>query len=405
METFLLGRGNGIKEHPPLTKYLAGAASLFGDGYHVARIFFAICSSLACVLCFLWAERLFDRQTAWWAALLVIVSPHLIAHGRIVGHESLSLLFWAATGYASSFIKPNRRWAPVLVTGMLLGLAAAVRFTNGLLAVVVVVALVVDKDRKGWKDTFALLSIVAATSLVTFYGVWPKLWAHPVAGLREAWAVLGGLHGAEPFFGEQTNQPPLWYFLAYLAACVPIVVYLLAVVGSVFHDKKNRRPLFVVLALLLAPLVVSFSPVRQDGVRYILPCILALSIIASLGITVVARQFASQWPMRIAGTVAVVYCLVVGLRVHPYQLNFYSFGFGGEGRVFADRRFEIGWWGEGVQEAIDHVNLHAKQGDRVFKHCVTPSHLTWLRADLWATEAHAASRADWMIVYSPIPAR
>jgi hypothetical protein len=37
----------------------------------------------------------------------------------------------------------------------------------------------------------------------------------------------------------------------------------------------------------------------------------------------------------------------------------------------------------------------------VHRRCVEPSHLTWLRADLWQREAQDPAQADWILVYQP----
>lgn len=97
----------------------------------------------------------------------------------------------------------------------------------------------------------------------------------------------------------------------------------------------------------------------------------------------------------------VVYLAVVCARIHPYYLDYYGEHVGGPARVASERSFEIAWWGEGIGEAMDYVNRHAASRARVFKRCVEPSHLTWLRGDLWATEAPRADRADWIVVYQP----
>jgi hypothetical protein len=91
--------------------------------------------------------------------------------------------------------------------------------------------------------------------------------------------------------------------------------------------------------------------------------------------------------------------------VHPYYLDYYGEQVGGPARVAERKMFEVAWWGEGIADAVDHVNQHAAPGARVHRGCVGPSHLTWLRGDLWprdpADEVRRPSDADWIIVYQP----
>ena len=97
-----------------------------------------------------------------------------------------------------------------------------------------------------------------------------------------------------------------------------------------------------------------------------------------------------------------VYLAVACARIHPYYLDYYGEQVGGPAGVAAHRRFEIAWWGEGVADAVAYVNANAAPKARVHKACVEPSHLTWLRGDLWPPpEVRRPTDADWIIVYQP----
>ena len=63
-------------------------------------------------------------------------------------------------------------------------------------------------------------------------------------------------------------------------------------------------------------------------------------------------------------------------------------------------RYEIAWWGEGLERAIGYVNAHAATGDRVHRDCVEPGHLTWFRGDLWEP-VHDVRQAQWIVHYQP----
>ena len=71
----------------------------------------------------------------------------------------------------------------------------------------------------------------------------------------------------------------------------------------------------------------------------------------------------------------------------------------------ADRRFEVGWWGEGLDKAVDYLNSNAAPSARVFgvrnATCVAPTHLAWLRGDLWEPQVVSVELAEWILWYSP----
>jgi hypothetical protein len=167
------------------------------------------------------------------------------------------------------------------------------------------------------------------------------------------------------------------------------------------------------------PMAVALSPVRQDGVRYIMPCLLGLACAAAAGIDfaaawldarlearglgawLTARGLGSDWAFAALAAVLVAYLGITAARIHPYYLDYYGEHVGGPAGVAERKLFEVAWWGEGIADAVDHVNRHAAAGARVHKRCVAPSHLTWLRPDLWLREVQRVEQADWILVYAP----
>jgi hypothetical protein len=150
------------------------------------------------------------------------------------------------------------------------------------------------------------------------------------------------------------------------------------------------------------------SPVRQDGVRYIMPSLVALSLACAAGVDWLVSWLGqkigpSREPRLFAGAAAVLaaYLIATCWRIHPYYLDYYGEQVGGPTAVARERRFEVAWWGEGIAAAVDHINRHAAPGARVHRGCVRPAHLTWLRGDLWQREARRAADADWILVYEP----
>ncbi len=96
-----------------------------------------------------------------------------------------------------------------------------------------------------------------------------------------------------------------------------------------------------------------------------------------------------------------LYLLVVCMRIQPFYLNYYGEQVGGPSRVAAKKNFDIAWWGEGMNQALDYLNRHADPGARVYKRCFEPGHLAWMRGDLWNPEARRPQDAEWFLVYQP----
>jgi hypothetical protein len=272
---------------------------------------------------------------------------------------------------------------------------------NGLLGGLCAVIVVVQAPPRWRRATVRWgAAILPLAAYATLYGVWPRLWRHPVAALVAALEKLDIVHGSEPFLGAVTRDPPAYYFGIYLLATLPIVVLLGAVLGAVRLVRVRDRGALIVACWFAIPLAVAASPIRQDGVRYVLPCVLALAMIAAAGFDQLAT-----W-MRVRHAAPAIGALVVYLgatlwRCHPYYLDYFGEQVGGAGAVWARGWFETAWWGEGLDVAVGYINEHAAPGARVDRRCVHPAHLGWYREDLWAAMTDVASEADWIVDYAP----
>src|SRR5262249_33913493 len=71
---------------------------------------------------------------------------------------------------------------------------------------------------------------------------------------------------------------------------------------------------------------------------------------------------------------------------------------GGLANVAKHKWFEVGWWGEGIEQAVDWLNGHAAQKAAVAR-LVQPIHVTWFRSDLWQRlPAYPKPATEWLII-------
>ena len=398
-------------EHPPIMKLLDGVGAQFADGFGPARALSAVWIALGCALLVPIGARLFRLRVGILAGAIATLLPPLVAHGQIVGHESPGVLWWAlgillALG-VHDYLSPDDRVAAATLrvrltwVGVAVGIAVASRFINGLLGVVCAVIVVVQAPPRWRRDTLWWgAAVMPLAACATLYLVWPRLWRHPIAGLAAALHKLAGAHGTEPFLGTVTNHPPAYYFVVYLFATLPIGVLACAIAGVVRLAVARNPGALITACWFVIPLGVAASPVRQDGVRYVLPSVLALAMIAAAG----ADQLAAWLRVRHAAPALVAIAAYLGatlVRVHPYYLDYFGEQVGGAGAVAARGAFETAWWGEGLDRAVDYVNAHAAPGARVHRRCIEPGHLAWFREDLWPAMTDVAAEAGWIVDYAP----
>jgi hypothetical protein len=396
-------------EHPPVMKYLEGIGAQLADGFGPARFLSAIWTSLGCAFLVPIGARLYRLRIGIVAGLIASLLPPLVAHGQIVGHESPTVLWWSlavllALGVSDEPSSPARVRIRLAWVGVVIGVAVASRFVNGLvgplaLAIVIIQAPAPQRIRTAIEG--ALIMPVAA--LLTFYALWPRIWFHPIEMMHASFIKLSQPHALEPFLGELTNHPGRDYFLVYLFATLPLGI-LLGVIAWIPRALVERnRAALIMLAWFFIPLAVVFSPVRQDGVRYVMPCILALAVAAAAGFEWLASlvERGKRHVYIYVVPALALYLVITLVRIHPYYLDYFGEQVGGPASVERHGWFETAWWGEGVNRAVDYVNEHAQPHAVVFRNCIEPAHLAWFREDLWTPMTNNPVAADWIVTYAP----
>jgi len=402
-------------EHPPVMKYLAGIGAQLADGFGPARALSALWIALGCALLVPIGARLFRPRVGVLAAAIATLLPPMVAHGQIVGHESPTVLWWAlaillALGVHDDLPPDDREAAAALRArlawvGVAIGIAIASRFVNGLVGPLCA-AIVVIQAPPRWRRATLIWGAIAMplAAVATVYLVWPRLWLHPIASLSESFRRITVPHGNEPFLGVLTSNPGPHYFVVYLFATLPVGILAGVAAGAVRLIRLRNAGALIALCWLVIPLGVVFSPIRQDGVRYVMPCILALAVIAAVGFDQLALWARHRHAFLALGAAAALYLAVTLARIHPYYLDYFGEHVGGAGRVATSATFETAWWGEGVDRAVDYVNSHAAPGARVSRQCIEPAHLAWFREDLWTPTA-GMTDATWIVAYSPASRR
>jgi 4-amino-4-deoxy-L-arabinose transferase-like glycosyltransferase len=391
------------QQHPPVTKYLAGVGALTEDGYGAARVVFALLGAGACMLAFAVGRRLFGARAGFLAGMTCALLPHLVGHGRIVGHETPSVFFWTlavwlALAAGDDQDRPGWQIVRLAAVGMACGLAIGTRFSNLLLLPVVAAATLVPTRRATvLRTTLVGLGVIPLVTAATFVAIWPRMWHDAVPHLRQAWDVLKIQHLPETYLGHEVQVPPWHYFPVYLLATTPVAVLVLAVVGGGVRAAWKRERAFLVVAVwLLAPFGVAFSPVRQDGMRYILPVLVPIAIAAGAGLDL-AMAHAPRFVFPL-GLALVAYLGWTAWRIAPYDIDYFNEAVGGPRNVQAHHWFDVGWWGEGLGEAVDVVNEQAVPNAAVAR-LVQPIHVTWLRGDLWARLSdEVRPDTEWILV-------
>jgi hypothetical protein len=395
-------------EHPPVMKDLEGIGAQFADGFGPARALSAIWIAIGCALLVPICARLWSFRVGMLAAVIAALLPPLVAHGQIVGHEAPTVMWWnlailAALG-VSDVDDPRTTRTRIAWTGVAIGIAVASRFVNGLVGILAlaIIAIRTPAPRR-WRVVAEAAIAMPVIAFATLYITWPRMWLHPIGALQASLAKLAQSHSAEPFLGAMTAHPGPHYFALYLFATLPLGALLGVVLFGVRAVRRSgeRSATAIALLWLVVPMLAALSPVRQDGVRYVMPSVVALAVLSAAGWEALASYI--RWPHALAaiGATLALYLGATLVRVHPYYLDYFAEQVGGAGTVAEHGWFETAWWGEGVDRAVEYVNEHAAPNARVYRDCIEPAHLAWFRYDLWTPMVHAPGDADWIVTYAP----
>ena len=375
-------------DHPPLSRYLYGlsgqlsvverdevGAATFSYDWTAPRVLSAFLGAASSGFVFLVGMQLFKKKTtAVIGASIFALLPLGIGYTQLITLESLNLLLCTAVVW--SFLRyldaPTLKRA--VLVGVLLGLTLATKYTN-VVFVVLLLAIWVGEAVQKWRRTHTFVLppqsayCIPFVAAATVYILWPALWLHPqqtVANILN-WAAARTTPPEEFYFGVYQKVP--WhYYLGQLAVTTPPVVLGLFVSACYLIWMKGQRRQAVILTLwLLTPLLLSFYPLKQNGIRYVIMLYAPLALFAGyaadqarMWLRTQQRDFEWYW----LGGLLVVLLLPL-YTTFPYYLDYYNVFTGGAVRVYEHKLFELGFWGQGQREALIELANYVRPGSTV----------------------------------------
>lgn len=384
-------------DHPPLTRFLLGAAHAVGDprpdaanqfSIRAARLASAVAFGVVLLVVSRLAWRLAGPVGGVAAGLSCLTLPRLFGHAHFASPEVLStaaVLIGLASAARMIEAWRSEQWTAqrlwLAPAGICLGLALATKLTAVVLPLAVGVVWLWLVRLRRWP---ALAAYWLLGGFV-FVLLWPWMWPVEIPGYSPGWAgsferlhefLRTGFDRATIYVGYMGRQypndagPVPWHFVwVYFVATVPIATHVLALCGlprmfrTALHDPAAALVLLQ-LALLLA--AFTFPVERYDGERLFLSAFPLWAIVAGVGAERVATALsrwaprsvvvALAWGASASGAVAIA-------RFHPYELSYYNVAVGG--LAGAERLgLEPTYWGDSISnEILDVFATRAEAGE------------------------------------------
>ncbi len=280
------------------TRFMELNRARYFDAFFAGRMTTVVFAVATGFLTWWWARTVLPPFAALAGLFLYATQPTVIAHGAIatldMGVTALVFgTFFALARFAATGLRP---WAAL--AGVLLGLGIAGKGVTLIFLPLVPVLAAVGWG--GWDRERALK--LADGMVVLAVGAWVALLAvYQFSGFPLPAPVLEGIRfqanassaGEFPaFLNGQWSQTGWWYyFLEAFAVKTPLPTIALVLVGFVMiARRRTRADLWFVLPPLLLLYVLSFHFGKNYGVRYLLPALPFLCVVAGIGAATMLRD-------------------------------------------------------------------------------------------------------------------
>lgn len=311
-----------------------------------------------------------DVRIAVLSALILTFLPRFIAQTSVAGLDGGVTFFYLLTFWLFFRAVKFNSLLYLILSGISLGFTVGSKETGAIAPSVVVLSFIyslLNNHLSYHKILNLLLFLLIATTVL--YVSWPYLWRQFLTKLFSSLGTTASYPYANGFY-RGTADLKCDFYLVNLIVTTPIFLLPLFIIGMskmVAFPSDNG----ILLLWTIIPMGLLSLPIAEyrDGVRQILFILPALSILASFGLLGIVDYVMTVFPQfRLLDfvSISVVISLMIFecIIIHPYYLDYYNHLVGGM-RGAADD-YLVGWWGEGMREAISYIDQHAEKNSVVW---------------------------------------
>jgi hypothetical protein len=260
----------------------------------------------------------------------------------------------------------------VILAGVTLGLATAVRAIGPWAGVIVFLYLLAKVRSRAWPTAIAYLLV---TSIVT-YIAWPRLWGAPIRRYLEGLGLLTNFPnypGRVLFNGQLYNSSdlPRSYLPVLLNLQFTETFLLCAYIGLGILSwrllrSRVRTDLFLYIGLGFAfplfGLILLNSPLYHNF-RQALFLIPAMFMLAAPALDLVFSKISPTWARVLLIAIIALPGIASSIKLYPYEYVYYNSLVGGPEGV--RDRYELDYWRISLREAALELNELAPHGSTV----------------------------------------
>jgi len=386
-----------LELHPPLGKILSGiswAALREPLGELAAHRFSnALLFSLLVALIFWMVSDAYDLASGVFAALALVLMPRMFMHAHLANIDTTVAITWFLAIYLFWKYESKPGWFPVVVIGVAFGLALGTKMNAAVMPLVWGVWTLMF--RRSWRSLLRLAAM-GAIGFATFVAMWPWLWYDTLNRLAYYVLMASRFKDRPQFYLGQTLPHVPWHYpFVITLAVVPLAITIMSFLG-VFRvlsrgrsgptrGRKNRLAAdetgWLLLLNALTPLLFAATGLQAaySGERHFIPAYPYVACLAGVGFGAMLNALCTTWrnwrgsaaPTRLRPILgALVGLLLLAplisiVRIHPYELSYYSELVGGISGA-ARLGLETTFWCESYKDALPYLNQYASQGSSVW---------------------------------------
>lgn len=326
-----------------------------------SRLPLVLVNSLIPVFIYLISNKLFeDKKIALFSGILFILNPALIVLGVWIINDGLLTLFIMLSIYSYMVYESKNRF------NIIPALFAVLAFTSKPSGILVIITwlgfFLLSKNIKSLK--FFIYNLVFFFILIQIF--WPYSWYHPFLSIFEyiyrQYNFVNSNHLENYYLGITSSNPHWSYYPFLISTRLTELTVLGLIIGIINFSKRIKLMLPVILFFLVYLFVISFSSQKID-LRYALPIIPYILIVAGHGLLTIAKFVFVKFKLVSVVLIALLIYPLTWMRSgHIYFNNFIGEARGAQSRVL------VGWC-TSTKDALYYLNETMAEGSVYIAGC------------------------------------
>ena len=243
--------------------------------YWIGRFLLGVCFGTTTVWA-LWvgSKRFFGERVAFWAALLLAITPLHVQHSHYI-YADIPLTLVVTISY---FVLLSILEAPLLLSylrfGALMGWAASIKYTGLYFAPMIGLAHMISQPKNWYKPSQVIKLILSGASCITVFFIFAPF---SFLDWKNFWGQIRHQGGAGSFVGLTERA------VYSIVGGSGVAFVSLGVLGLIVLAKNDMRKAWITAGLLLVyyGINVVFS---QNFARYMLPLMPVLALLAAMAL-------------------------------------------------------------------------------------------------------------------------